>query len=68
VDEVDSILIDEARTPLIISGPSEENTDVYYQCNPGHPVPDQAREEKDKYGNKTTTATTSWTRSRALRS
>lgn len=30
VDEVDSILIDEARTPLIISGPSEETTDVYY--------------------------------------
>ncbi len=30
VDEADSILIDEARTPLIISGPSEENIDVYY--------------------------------------
>jgi len=30
VDEVDSILIDEARTPLIISGPSEESTDMYY--------------------------------------
>ena len=30
VDEVDSILIDEARTPLIISGPSEESTDIYY--------------------------------------
>ena len=30
VDEVDSILIDEARTPLIISGPVEENTDIYY--------------------------------------
>ncbi len=30
VDEVDSILIDEARTPLIISGPSEESTDLYY--------------------------------------
>ncbi len=29
VDEVDSILIDEARTPLIISGPTEENTDLY---------------------------------------
>jgi len=29
VDEVDSILIDEARTPLIISGPSEESTDKY---------------------------------------
>ncbi len=32
VDEVDSILIDEARTPLIISGPSEESTDMYYQA------------------------------------
>src|ERR1700704_2437918 len=31
VDEVDSILIDEARTPLIISGPSEESTDKYYR-------------------------------------
>jgi preprotein translocase subunit SecA len=30
IDEVDSILIDEARTPLIISGPSEESTDLYY--------------------------------------
>ncbi|MBN1382712.1 MAG: preprotein translocase subunit SecA [Deltaproteobacteria bacterium] len=33
VDEVDSILIDEARTPLIISGPSDESTDKYYQIN-----------------------------------
>ncbi len=33
VDEVDSILIDEARTPLIISGPSEESTDKYYTAN-----------------------------------
>jgi preprotein translocase subunit SecA len=33
VDEVDSILIDEARTPLIISGPSEESTDKYYSIN-----------------------------------
>jgi len=33
VDEVDSILIDEARTPLIISGPSEESTDKYYVIN-----------------------------------
>jgi len=30
IDEVDSVLIDEARTPLIISGPSEESTDLYY--------------------------------------
>ena len=33
VDEVDSILIDEARTPLIISGPSEESTKIYEQIN-----------------------------------
>ncbi len=33
VDEVDSILIDEARTPLIISGPSEEATDLYYKID-----------------------------------
>ncbi len=33
VDEVDSILIDEARTPLIISGPAEESTDKYYIIN-----------------------------------
>ncbi len=33
VDEVDNILIDEARTPLIISGPAEESTDKYYTLN-----------------------------------
>lgn len=33
IDEVDSILIDEARTPLIISGPTEENTDLYQRVN-----------------------------------
>ena len=33
VDEVDSILIDEARTPLIISGPAEESTDLYQKIN-----------------------------------
>jgi len=33
VDEVDSILIDEARTPLIISGPSDESTKIYQQVN-----------------------------------
>src|SRR5471032_1823222 len=55
VDEVDSILIDEARTPLIISGPSEENTDVYYRCNRVIPHLVKGAEEKDKYGNKSTT-------------
>ena len=33
VDEVDSILIDEARTPLIISGPTEDNSSQYFLCN-----------------------------------
>ena len=55
VDEVDSILIDEARTPLIISGPSEENTDIYYRCNRVIPHLVKGTEDKDKYGNKTTT-------------
>ncbi len=43
VDEVDSILVDEARTPLIISGPSEESTDKYYKANTVIPFlkPDQ---------------------------
>jgi len=38
VDEVDSILIDEARTPLIISGPAEKSTDLYYKVNSLIPV------------------------------
>ncbi|HIG00446.1 MAG TPA: preprotein translocase subunit SecA [Myxococcales bacterium] len=38
VDEVDSILIDEARTPLIISGPSEENTQIYEVANRVIPI------------------------------
>src|SRR5712692_3981601 len=43
VDEVDSILIDEARTPLIISGPTEESTDKYYRVDQVIPglMPDQ---------------------------
>jgi preprotein translocase subunit SecA len=43
VDEVDSILIDEARTPLIISGPTEDTTDKYYKVDQVIPglVPDQ---------------------------
>jgi preprotein translocase subunit SecA len=44
VDEVDSILIDEARTPLIISGPSEESTDKYYNINQVIP---KLRRDKD---------------------
>jgi preprotein translocase subunit SecA len=44
VDEVDSILIDEARTPLIISGASEESTDKYYRINQIIP---RLRKDKD---------------------
>ncbi|MEK6335903.1 MAG: preprotein translocase subunit SecA [Acidobacteriota bacterium] len=51
VDEVDSILIDEARTPLIISGPSEESTDKYYQANAI--VPQLQKGEELEEGKKT---------------
>jgi preprotein translocase subunit SecA len=44
VDEVDSILVDEARTPLIISGPAEKSTDLYYHVNGIIP---QLRKEDD---------------------
>ena len=44
VDEVDSILIDEARTPLIISGPSDESTDLYVKVDA---VVKRLREEED---------------------
>ena len=61
VDEVDSILIDEARTPLIISGPAEESTDLYYRVDQIIPklIPDariagdkkaEEREELEKTG------------------
>jgi preprotein translocase subunit SecA len=46
VDEVDSILIDEARTPLIISGPSEDTTDLYVKVNVL--VPDLVDEDFEK--------------------
>ncbi len=55
VDEVDSILIDEARTPLIISGPSEGDTDIYYKCDRIIPKLVRGEEIKDKFGNKMTT-------------
>ena len=55
VDEVDSILIDEARTPLIISGPTDETTDLYYRINAIIP---QLKPEKDyTVEEKTKTAT-----------
>ena len=43
VDEVDSILIDEARTPLIISGEAEQSADLYMQGQPDHPAPQEGR-------------------------
>jgi preprotein translocase subunit SecA len=50
VDEVDSILIDEARTPLIISGPSDEATDKYYKADAIIP---QLKRGEDQNGVKT---------------
>ena len=61
VDEVDSILIDEARTPLIISGPAEQSTELYYEVDRAIPhlkqgavtqgnVPAEKREELESTG------------------
>ena len=52
IDEVDSILIDEARTPLIISGPSEESVDKYYTVNRIVPKLKRGEEHEDDNGNK----------------
>ncbi len=46
IDEVDSILIDEARTPLIISGPAETSTDLYYKID--HLMPELKAEHYEK--------------------
>ncbi len=55
VDEVDSILIDEARTPLIISGPSEISVDLYYKVDAIIPKLQKGEEIQDKHGNKEVT-------------
>ncbi|MCL4460939.1 MAG: preprotein translocase subunit SecA [Nitrospirae bacterium] len=55
VDEVDSILIDESRTPLIISGPSEESTDLYYQVD--RIIPGMSRETHFRIDEKLKTVT-----------
>jgi preprotein translocase subunit SecA len=55
VDEVDSILIDEARTPLIISGPSEESTDRYYRIDKIIPKLVQGEEIEEEDGSKHST-------------
>ena len=46
VDEVDSILIDEARTPLIISGQADDNVDIYYRLNELAPKLTRQADEK----------------------
>ena len=48
VDEVDSILIDEARTPLVISGPTEDNSELYRRIDALIPKLDAAHYEKDE--------------------
>ncbi|MDG1285988.1 MAG: preprotein translocase subunit SecA [Rickettsiales bacterium] len=48
IDEVDSILIDEARTPLIISGPTEDNSDLYTQIDKLLPEIKEEHFEKDE--------------------
>ena len=55
VDEVDSILVDEARTPLIISGPSEVSVDLYYKVDAIVPRLNKGEEIQDKHGNKEVT-------------
>jgi preprotein translocase subunit SecA len=55
VDEVDSILIDEARTPLIISGPSEESVDKYYRIDRIVPRLTRGEEIDEGDGRKSTT-------------
>jgi preprotein translocase subunit SecA len=55
VDEVDSILVDEARTPLIISGPSEESVDKYYAIDRIIPKLERGEEIEEKDGSKYTT-------------
>ena len=55
VDEVDSILIDEARTPLIISGPSEESVDKYYRIDRIIPRLTKGEEKQERDGSKYTT-------------
>ncbi len=55
VDEVDSILIDEARTPLIISGPSEESVDKYYRIDAIIPKLERGEEIEHSDGSKEST-------------
>ena len=58
VDEVDSILIDEARTPLIISGPTEESTDKYYQID--RIIPRWCAARRSRKATRSTPPATTW--------
>lgn len=63
VDEVDSILIDEARTPLIISGPAEDSSEMYKRVNKIIPhLIRQEKEDSETFGAK---ATSRWTKNLA---
>jgi len=53
VDECDSNLIDEARTPLIISGQAERSSDLYYRLNAVIPNLERGEQKKDKYDTET---------------
>ncbi|MEM9293831.1 MAG: preprotein translocase subunit SecA [Acidobacteriota bacterium] len=55
IDEVDSILVDEARTPLIISGPSDQSVDRYYKVDKIIPKLQRGEEIEEENGDKYTT-------------
>ena len=63
VDEVDSILIDEARTPLIISGPTDQTTDKYARVRKIIPAARAGRRRSTASKARPSPATTSSTRS-----
>lgn len=63
VDEVDSILIDEARTPLIISGPAEDSSEMYKRVN--KIIPHLIRQEKEDPKPSVAKATSRWTKNLA---
>lgn len=64
VDEVDSILIDEARTPLIISGPAEDSSEMYKRVN--KIIPHLIRQEKEDSETFQAKATSRWTKNLAV--
>ena len=62
VDEVDSILVDEARTPLIISGQAEDRTEIYHKMNQVAPLLTRQAQEKKSPTTRSRQATSTWTR------